>query len=181
MKISTMSAMVMVMLLSGCAEVSFKRGAGVDQLRADRKTCAASDDANACLIAKGWSTLDLGSDAESPAVAEITPTESAAKTEIAVASTPTSIAGAPTVVAAPAPKKDPRDVSNMKATPKALPKDPNALVMVSSWWKPGGANPQAAIDACVMTLGEAHKPDYARNKVTAGLVGCMRKSGWFGV
>jgi hypothetical protein len=60
-KILVIGALTGLTVLGGCAEVSFKRGGGVEQLRADRQVCAATDDAATCMKNKGWGTFDMAS------------------------------------------------------------------------------------------------------------------------
>ncbi|WP_148042264.1 hypothetical protein [Pseudomethylobacillus aquaticus] len=71
------------------------------------------------------------------------------------------------------------------ATPSApaaapAPKDPLDIFLISSWWKVGGGPDalKADTDACVTTLGEAHRPDRTTLKTTRGLLLCMRDRGW---
>lgn len=83
-----------------------------------------------------------------------------------------TVAGSATTLATP-------PASVTPAAPPA-PKDPLDIFLISSWWKVGGGPDalKADTDACVTTLGEAHRPDRTTLKTTRGLLLCMRDRGW---
>lgn len=166
-----------LVILSGCADVSFKMGADATQLRADRKACDASDHADACMARKGWSSLAFKKDAEVSAAAEEPPALARAlppEPDQAVVAART----APLPSPATSEVKDFRVAHGKSPKPRAAAKDPKTLVKVTSWWKLGGSKPQDDIKACVAALGSQHAPDYIAQTVTQGLISCMAKAGW---
>jgi hypothetical protein len=191
-------AIVALAFASGCATVSFKRGAGPGDAKADEDACRAtsqSPEAYAdCLRAKGWMVRSSGAGSAAapvaapeptpPAVAEPSPVPQPTplpggkpKTPPAKATpAPVATSGAAAKPAAPA-----AAAPSAKASPQPL--DPNAHVTVQSWWKLGGtaAGLDLAIDACVKELGAAHRPSPAATDVTVALRDCLRRAKWFPV
>jgi len=178
LKVSTLCAvLVSTAALAGCGEVSYKMGAGVDQLKADQQRCAAqhqeASSITACMREKGWRMWDVGSAETSPEISSQVSSESEppAPVEAATASIPETPAPVPidknaTAAVKPTPAKPPRPSSTEKVT-------------VSSWWKPGNGNMGEAISACVTELGEDHRPDATNRVVSRGLLACMKKRGWY--
>ncbi|WP_137719169.1 hypothetical protein [Methylobacillus flagellatus] len=89
-----------------------------------------------------------------------------------------TVAASATTLATPAATKAPATPTAPAAAP--APKDPLDIFLISSWWKVGGGPDalKADTDACVATLGEAHRPDRTTLKTTRGLLLCMRDRGW---
>jgi uncharacterized protein YceK len=199
-------SIVALLLFTGCATVSFKRGAGPGNAKADEDACrASSTSAEAyadCLRQRGWMVSTPGRAAE-PAVAP----EPASAAPVAPATTKPSSAvdaaphgappthggprgGAPIVEPTPgsAGKPDPARTSRSAAAPAPIPSpvkklDPMTKVTVSSWWKMGGTNADldAAVKACVDELGPAHAPNTGPTEVTVALRECLRGKKWFAV
>jgi len=155
------------LLLAGCGEISYKRGASGAELQDAQTACksAASREAyESCMDERGWTIARLD---------ELNPVAT-------IAYTPDSRSPVAAASAAPAP-----DIPAVPATGAAQPAapDPMDIYVISSWWKIGGS-PQALkkdIDACVAELGEAHRPPADRRQATRGLLLCLRKQGWYGL
>ena len=153
------------LLLAGCGEFSYKRGANAGDLAQAKQECessAAPAVMAACLESKGWlvGNFDQATalDEEDPVVQatyQDDPRGPAADSKPEETPTPATTAS---------PEKNPLDVFH-----------------VSSWWKAGqgAAALHADAAACVADLGEAHRPDPSYQKVTRGLLHCMRGRGWY--
>ena len=151
-------------VLTACGEVAYKQGAGPDQLSLAKQKCNSQtklgyDD---CMKADGWTLYKR--DDDNPLMV-VTPAADNRE------------AGSPYVAAAvvAVPKKD--------AAGKPIPPNPMDKLNVSSWWKMGGNADALKVDtdACVSTLGEAHKPVNGSNLYTRGLVLCLKDKGWSGL
>ena len=170
------------LLLSSCGEFSYKRGASTNDLTSDKKECEAwGGDVALCLKSKGWTVQKLD-DLDPFATASVNPdnrtsnpvsnntyTKKANNTD----ATSTSETSTSTAVAS---------TSATSSAPTA-PADPLDKFIISSWWKIGGNadSLQSAINECVATLGEAHRPNPITNEATRGLGVCMREKGWRGL
>lgn len=200
-------AIVALLLASGCATVTFKRGAGPGSMRSDEDACrATSTDETAyteCLRERGWFVAGKAAGAETPASEPETAAEPAAAASSNRASAPATapaeaprltppaetprpapIAAPPAPAPASAPKAAPAAAVKASATTAPpTPADPLSKVGVGSWWKLGGtaADLDRAIATCVDTLGEAHRPSPAATLVTVGLRDCLRSAKWFPV
>lgn len=156
--------------LTGCGEFAYKRGAGAADLNKAQLGCQAqsSDPAaiEACLEKEGWTVQKLDALGELDPVAVITPNPDNRSPGV------TSLAAAQAQVADPAGTNAPKK-----------PADPLDVFKISSWWKMGGSTDQlnGALNACVATLGESHRPDPLAQRATRGLLLCMRQSGWYGL
>ena len=169
--------LAMVLLVSGCGELAYKRGASGSDLATDRAACKSQDSTPAmvekCLTDKGWTVQRLDKlepiDIDPVIEATVIPSNQRIENIGSYPGTAKDSAGnAPPGAAAIPPKK----------APDLLDK-----FTVSSWWKMGGSasNLQAAMDACAATLGEAHTPDATKQHVTRGLLLCMKEKGWSGL
>jgi hypothetical protein len=198
-------SIIALALLAGCATVTFKRGAGPGNAKADEDACRAtstSEEAYAdCLRERGWMVSTPGHAAETAAEPEAAPAPVAPPAAPAPApaapakptAPPTSkpsAATAPPAPAAPAAAapssgtaKPAAAVPAPAATPGKKPLDPMTKVAVSSWWKLGGTNADLdrAVTTCVDELGAAHKPNAGPTEVTVALRDCLRKQKWFPV
>ena len=177
------------LMLTGCGEVVFKRGAGPGSMASAQSACRASTKDEqayiACMEGEGYlvkgsqdsvfvdgpdtaagSGKSLGDALFVPGTAAVT--AAAAKAE--PPATPVAKTATPAPVVAPA------------AVP-APALDPLEQVDVASWWKLGGSPDQlkAAQDRCVASLGNAHRPDSAGTKVTRAMIGCLKEAGWRGI
>jgi len=189
---------IMGLLVSACgAEFAYKRGANRDDLESSKKACAAqAGDSSAmekCLEGHGWVMQNFNeADNELDPVIDVTPSDN--RGYVAPAPSKSNGAGKPASQtasgesAASVKEKTSvmKDVDGATAvTPSAVkkPADPMDTFKVSSWWKlgsgPEGLKP--AVNECVATLGEAHKPDESTHLVTRGLLVCMAGKGWRGL
>jgi hypothetical protein len=184
-----------VIALTGCAEVTFKRGAGPEQMQATEQGCrektATVEAYKACLNAAGFiyakpsgDTVLFGDDEEAADAA--TADAAAADTGIATAveEEPASIAtdAAPTVSVEPSGRTGESLPQAKKPVAKA-PADPLKKVTVASWWKFGGTADGLNADqaTCASTLGEAHHVAPNAKVVTVGMLRCLKTKGWFAV
>jgi hypothetical protein len=171
--------------LTACGEFAYKRGASATDLQQAKKECSSiSNEQKAadCLEAKGWSVNNLD-DSDLFAIAsysESNPNQTPNKT--------TSLENIePAEPAKPTPYEESKEVVNkeVKEVNTVAKKAPNPLdkYKINSWWKMGsnGQSLETAINECVSTLGEAHRPDSKTQLATRGLAVCMREKGWRGL
>ncbi len=170
-------------LVSGCGELSYKRGASTQDLEAAKAACrsAGSDKAaEQCLEDKGWTVKKLD-DVDLFATVGVTPDNrnpSAFTIPAFVPVTPAVVSGS-SVVSSAAPQAAPPTQPTAPVAPPP-PASPMDLYTISSWWKIGADREAQAADTneCVTTLGEAHKPNAKTQQVTRGFVVCMHGKGW---
>ncbi len=200
-------AIIALALATGCATMTFKRGAGPGTAKADEDACRASSDSpesySECLRAKGWMVRTPSSGGTEPAATEPAAAEPAAVADPVAAPTPPEPLPAPqpTPKTGGKPKTPPVDATPLAApaasgtTSKAAPRppapsgkpskplEPTAHVTVQSWWKLGGtaSGLDAAVAACVGELGESHRPNPAITDVTVAMRDCLRRAKWFPV
>jgi len=156
------------LLLGGCGELAYKRGASASDLEAAKKSCREKglDPAaiEKCMGDRGWVVQNLSRmeplDADPVAEASVIPSDR--RIENAASAKPGTIQPATTV------KKTPEMTDTFK---------------VSSWWKIGGgaADLKADTEACEAKLGEAHRLDSQTQLATRGLLLCMKDKGWSGL
>ena len=179
-----------VIALTGCAEVTFKRGAGPDQMQATEQGCrektATVEAYKACLNAAGFIYAKPSGDTVLFADDEEAAQAAAADTGIATAveEEPASVAtaDAPTVSVEPAGRTGESLPQATKPVAKA-PADPLKKATVASWWKFGGTSDGLNADqaTCGSTLGEAHHVAPNAKVVTVGMLRCLKTKGWFAV
>ncbi len=179
-----------VIALTGCAEVTFKRGAGPDQMQATEQGCrektATVEAYKACLNAAGFLYAKPSGDTVLFADDEEAAQAAAADTGIATAveEEPASVAtaDAPTVSVEPAGRTGESLPQATKPVAKA-PADPLKKATVASWWKFGGTSDGLNADqaTCGSTLGEAHHVAPNAKVVTVGMLRCLKTKGWFAV
>lgn len=197
------STIIALLLATGCATVTFKRGAGPGGAKADEDTCRATSESQAayvaCLRERGW--MVGGKDAESA-----TKKRAASAPAAPPAAQPAPIPAKPSTAAQPEPAGAPVKSKDMtppaasepaKPTPptragypdpeepaaEEAPLEPTAKINVSSWWKVGGtaADLDRAVAACVDELGATHEPNPAITEVTVALKDCLRAKKWIAV
>lgn len=161
------SILLMTLLCSACGEFSYKRGASQGDLENTRKSCQSGSQTSSqytqCMSDNGWVVKNFD---EKDPVADVEVT--------------TDNRGS---IPRPAASNEAGDASaghEAGNTEPAPPKDPNDLFKVSSWWKIGGNEPELkkAMNECVASLGETHKPNVQTQEVTRAFLICMRQSGW---
>jgi len=174
---SACTLMLLALLLSGCGELAYKRGATSGDLETAKKACRekGSDTAyQRCMADNGWAVQNLGRmeplDVDPVAEASVIPGDRRIENE------PTATPGEqhadlPIAFGPPQPAPAAAGKPDMMDTFK-----------VSSWWKAGsGASSlEADTNACVAQLGEAHRPVQTQQtqKATRGLLLCMKAKGW---
>jgi hypothetical protein len=175
---------IVVLMLAACQQIAWKPGAGAADLERDTAGCRAQDAEQAavqnCLKQRGWVLRQTTSSATDSDAAnteqEVAP---ASSVEPTVTSTPASTSGsAPTAAATASPP--PTRNKAVPAKPKAV--DPLAPILIQAWLKAGaqGADLTADRDACVETLGPAHRPDLQKRLYTRALIDCLKARGWSG-
>ncbi len=159
---------MLTLLVSGCGELSYKRGASTQDLEAAKAACQSAGSEKAaeeCLEDKGWTVKKLD-DIDLFVTAGVSPDNRNPSAFTIPAFVPVTPAAPPALPIAAA------------ATP--APASPLDRYAISSWWKIGADREALAADTseCVATLGEAHKPDAKTQQVTRGFVVCMHGKGW---
>lgn len=156
------------LLLGGCGELAYKRGASSSDLQAAKKSCREKGPDPAaieqCMADHGWVVQNLSRmdplDADPVVEASVIPSDR--RIENAASAMPGAVQPATTV----------------KRTPQMTD-----TFTVSSWWKTGSgaASLKTDTEACVAKLGEAHRPDSQTQSATRGLLLCMKEKGWSGL
>lgn len=171
-------ALFSALLMNGCGEFAYKRGASVSDLENTKKVCLAKDSNQTaiekCMEDNGWIVQSLGSkdpvEPEPALEAFINPDNRQAGTPL-TANTKGISTDKPS--------------SGTEQLPQAVKKvaDPMEIFKISSWWKLGGGaeNLKIATSECVAKLGEIHRPNNQTNKVTRSLLLCMSEKGWRGL
>lgn len=180
--------------VTGCATVSFKRGAGPGNAKADEDACRATTTSpeayGDCLRERGWMVSTPGTATEEPAaLAPAAPAPPPAalpapvKSPSSAAKPGASAAPVAPVAPEPSPRATGKSAAAAAAPPAEKPLDPMTKVTVSSWWKMGGTNDDLAraVSECVAELGPAHEPNVGPTQVTIGLRDCLRGKKWFAV
>lgn len=149
------------LMVAGCSELAYKRGAGAGELDDAQKICKSHDvDKTAyekCMDERGWVVHKL--DELSP-VATIIPNRDNKTSGL---------------------EQEAHEKGD--AATKQMPPNPLDIYTISSWWKMGGKPEelQLTVDACVKKLGEAHRPPSGSLQATRGLLLCLREQGWHGL
>ena len=180
---------MLALLVSGCGELSYKRGASTQDLEAAKKSCQSAGGEKAaerCLEDQGWTVKKLD-DVDLFATAGVSPdnrSPSAFITPEFVPVVPAKSAAPapPTMAAAAAPATDKPAVPLVSPppSPPPPPSSPLDVYTISSWWRMGADREALAADThdCVATLGPSHKPNETTQQVTRGFVVCMHAKGW---
>lgn len=177
------------LMLTGCGEFSYKRGASAQELQETKRLCEASEndqDVEKCLAKHGWHVHNF--DKESlfaiPTITENNPSLNIVVNE--KSGEETSTVKSATIPAARMDQaqsgttaKTTESTLTKKVQPKA-DESPTKVYKLNSWWKLGG-NPttlNGQIQECASLLGEQHKPDMEKGLYTRALVICMHNKGW---
>lgn len=176
-------------LLIGCGEFSYKRGATGKDLADTKKLCQSEAlknevEVNACLKKNGWTVHQLN-DMDLFAVASVTSNEQNGTTN---EDFPTLVREAKTIVQTEnsvqptTPATQQTGETKTVAPTKAVVKSANPLdtYNISSWWKMGSnrASLETDMQSCETELGEAHKPVHKNQTFTLGMIVCMHQKGW---
>ena len=164
---------LLMLLISGCGELSYKRGASTQDLEAAKRACQSAGSEKAaeqCLRDQGWTVKKLD-DAELFATVGVSPDN---RNPSAV-TTPEFVPVIPAATPSP-----PTAAASATSAPVPPPASPLDIYTISSWWKIGADREALAADTndCVATLGSAHKPNAMTQQVTRGFVVCMHAKGW---
>lgn len=180
---TALPALLGALLLSACASVSFKQGAGGSDYKADERACLGTTTERTaflqCMEAKGWWTRST----EELSQIALVPVEDGDAAEAAVsASTPTPAEAAVSAPAA-APGAPAEGRTQAIAPAAAAPRDPLSRIRIAMWSKMGAGADDLIADQkrCVGTLGDAHAPDTTAGTVSRGLYDCLRRQGWTGL
>ncbi|MDP3584131.1 MAG: hypothetical protein Q8R61_03325 [Thiobacillus sp.] len=152
------------LLLCGCGELAYKRGATSSDLEAAKKSCREKGPNPAtveqCMADHGWVVQNLSRmeplDADPVVEASVIPSDRRIENAAGATQPATAV------------KRKPEMTDTFK---------------VSSWWKTGSGAVSLKTDteACVAKLGEAHRPDSQTQSATQGLLLCMKGKGWSGL
>ncbi len=175
-------------LLIGCGEFSYKRGATGKDLADTKKLCQSESlkgdiEVNECLKKNGWTVHQLN-DMDLFAVASVSSNrQNSTKDDL-----PTLVKEAETAIQTESsvqpttPATQQAGETKTVAPTKAVVKSANPLdtYSISSWWKMGSnrANLETDMQSCETELGEAHKPDHKNQTFTLGMIVCMHQKGW---
>lgn len=186
------SALIMLatLLLTGCGEFTYKRGATLKDLESAKQNCQAVGNEAAvekCLQDHGWLVQKL--DTPDPFATASTPgnmPNTGVEKPLATAQTQTIPEKTPAenISENAKPNQQPATESPAKnADSQPVPENRLETYTINSWWKIGaGADAlNASLDACVAQLGEAHKPNMQTQQFSKGLMICMREKGWRGL
>jgi hypothetical protein len=173
--------MLVTLLVSGCGEFAYKRGATASDLEVAKKACREKGPDSAavekCMADRGWVVQNLN---------RMEPMDADPVVEVSVMPSDRRIENAASSLPDKQGTEGPGSASPGPAQPTAsLKKGPDMMdtFKVSSWWKTGsGAESlKSDIEACVTRLGEAHRPDSQTQTATRGLLLCMKEKGWSGL
>jgi len=165
------------LFLSACGEFAYKRGASANDLEATKKSCVAKNvdklEVEKCMTDNGWLVKNLDSaesidfsHSESGPFIEVSITEDNQQRTNPIQSSKVSSG----------------DEVKSSAELKNPAKETDTF-KIGSWWKLGASadNLQNSIKTCVTAIGEMHQPVTHTNKVTRGLLLCMKEKGWHGL
>lgn len=170
----------MVSLLSGCGELSYKRGASPNELEKTKQTCQTNSNYKViekCLEDNGWTLQKLGAfDAFEEIITKNDSQTSKETTHITDSKLNENIEK---VTTANVPTQ-PSNKYTIKTSAKITPFNPLDTYIVNSWWKTGAKADGFKVDSsfCEAKLGEAHKLDPKNQTATTGFIVCMREKGW---
>ena len=169
------------LLLNGCGEFAYKRGANASDLEMAKKDCKMQNPDSAglekCMVDKGWVVQNLG---------KLEPIDADPVIEASAIPSDRRIENEPGAITAASQKNEKTYVSANLPPPKQVPKKTSSMLdvfKVSSWWKIGsGANDlKTDTEGCVTKLGEAHRPDVQTLSATRGFLLCMKEKEWSGL
>lgn len=197
---------ILMALLPGCGEVSYKRGGSQQDIDRAHQTCRGSgDQLSACLAEQGWQKPKV--DAMDPLFAtietrdnhqeiiskpspfiEITPEKKEKAVAQVVAKTPQN---SPAVTAKKAEVTEPvtsaasagtasEEKADNHAPHSTVNDGPDVEYAINSWWKMGAFPHQLKQDqvSCEKKLGANYLPDYKTQTFKRAFVVCMHDSGW---
>lgn len=172
------------LVLAGCGEFSYKRGASAQELQETKRLCEASQndqDVEMCLEKHGWHVHKFNKESlfAIPSITENNPSlnivvdEKSKMKNQPISAVPADQTKKGTTAKSTQP-------SSTKKTITKQDESPTKVYKLNSWWKLGG-NPAALngkIKECAGVLGEQHKPNIEKGLYTRALVICMHNKGW---
>ncbi|PCJ31151.1 MAG: hypothetical protein COA90_06980 [Gammaproteobacteria bacterium] len=150
-QISLLLISSLLLTLSGCGELSYKRGATASDFQHSKQACSSKHkidtEIESCLAQSGWLVVDMNK---------------SMVTEASLNTTSDSLF----------------DGEKLPANKSTRPLDTSTI---GSWWKAGATANSLSTDseACTQQLGEQHQPQHNMTLVTLGLLDCMKTKGWF--
>lgn len=201
--------LILIALLTGCGEVSYKRGGSQQDIDRAHQACRGSgDQLSACLAEQGWQKPKV--DAMDPLFAtietrdnhqeviskpspfiEITPDKKEKPVVPAVAKTPQNSATTvtkPTEIAAPTAAATTTSTTAEEKTDKAASHStvndgPDVEYAINSWWKMGAFPDKLKQDqvSCEKKLGPDYLPNYKTQTFKRAFVVCMHDLGWMAI
>lgn len=164
-----------ILLLTGCGEFAYKRGATAQDLENTKKECRSENASvmEACLERHGWLVHQLD---DTDLFADTSPIESVFAEDATsgqMESTPTKS------VVESNDKKVPAENSKKETrTPKES--NPYETFKISSWWKMGSSEKElkSHMTQCGEKLGAEHSPVTSKQLYTKGFILCMGAHGW---
>lgn len=196
---------IMMSLLTGCGEVSYKMGGSPQDIERAHQACrGSSDQLGDCLAAKGWqkpkvdamdplfATIEVTDNKQasqakpSPFIEleqvspqEVKPTQAntVAKTQQVAKATPDQ------AVSGQAAPPQPEAPIPVKPTTSTANDGPDVQYSINSWWKMGAFPTQLKQDetACERKLGPDYLPDYKTQTYKRAFVACMHDLGWMAI
>lgn len=196
---------VVVFLVVGCGEFTYKRGASIRDLEQTKQACKYANESNIdqCLEKNGWYVQKLD-DVDLFATASVSDNRTSQPLLVDVKneqpSNNTNTENKREITDAIVTKSDTSEVakkveptktneqviSKSQVIPnkevKKLP-DPNQTYKISSWWKIGSSDAMLRkhLTECSDKLGESHAPDIVKQTYTRAIVVCMHEKGWKGL
>lgn len=191
---------ILMSLLAGCGEVSYKMGGSPQDIARAHQTCRGSGDQLAeCLAANGWQKPKV--DALDPlfATIEVTDNKQASQAKPSpfielnkehAGKTPQTESAAVAKTQQPSPSATVKtapsqaDMPAAASPPASTAHDgPEVKYSINSWWKMGAFPNQLKQDqlSCEKTLGPEYLPDYATQTYKRAFVACMHDLGWMAI
>jgi type IV secretory pathway VirB10-like protein len=200
---------ILVALLPGCGEVSYKRGGSQQDIDRAHQACRGSgDQLAACLAEQGWqkpkvdamdplfATIETRDNREeviskpSPFI-EITPEKKEKTATPAVVKPPQANAtppAQPKQAAAPTAQATTTGTTTEEKTEKSATHStvndgPDVAYAINSWWKMGAFPDKLKQDqvSCEKKLGPDYLPDYKTQTFKRAFVVCMHELGWMAI
>lgn len=201
--------LILVALLPGCGEVSYKRGGSQQDIDRAHQACRGSGDQLAkCLEEHGWqkpktdamdplfATIETRDNhqeviSKPSAFIEIAPDKKEKPAAPVVAKTPQNSAAANNMQAeattantqATTTTAASEDKTDQPATHSTVNDGPDVEYVINSWWKMGAFPDKLKQDqvSCEKKLGPEYLPDYKTQTYKRAFVVCMHDLGWMAI
>lgn len=181
---------LVVILLSGCGELAYKRGASARDLDAAKKGCQSAgskESIDKCLEENGWLVQDLGTiglpDSELFAIATVTDDNRNLTQQSTSEDKVEKSAMDETVTVASDTRVITKNTNSKRKLEVQQAPNPFENYKINSWWKMGGNRDalEQSMTTCTDKLGEAHQPDRKQQIFTRAFAACMYENGWRGL